>query len=683
MSLCFLALSTDLLNTRILMFTYSVYEIIHNALAKRTIVRIYYAVRSIAFSYNADMASRQKKMTSLTLGALGVVFGDIGTSPLYALKAAFSAQASHSRLNKVDITGIVSLIIWSLLLVVTVKFIIFIMRANNGGEGGILALVALIKNGYLSKKYKWILIGLGIIGVSLFYGDSVITPAISVLSSVEGLKVVYPGLQGIIIPVSIVILAGLFWIQRYGTAAIGRLFGPVMMIWFLTIAMAGLAQVIKHPVMLQALSPFSAIYFFYIHPALAFLAMTAVVLAITGAEALYADMGHFGRAAISKAWLIIVFPALILSYMGQGAFDLYHPNLVGAGLVDMIPGSMRVAFIILSTLATLIASQSVISGAFSLTRQAIQLNFLPKLLIRYTSSSERGQIYLPFINFLLFVLVICLVILFGSSVKLANAYGIAVSGTLAADTILFLVVMRANLHSTLKKLIPFGLLFIPIDLLFVTANFTKILHGGIFPILIAVLIIILIDTWTRGERIIALEREQIEGSLQEFVNQLHFSGEEVKRAPGATVFIGHHPKFTPLALRATVDKMHEISEKSVILTVQNTAAAHVEPRQRAQYFNLSYEDGLSHLILSYGFHDKMNIPADLKAAQQLSTELDFNLKEVTYIISSSKVVVTKKRGIAHWRKKLYILMVRNANSSSDYYNLPIKQVEEIDTILEI
>ncbi len=625
----------------------------------------------------------KKGMAALTIGALGVVFGDIGTSPLYALQVAFNNGRHHVAVSPNTVYGIISLIIWTITLIVSVRYIGFIMRADNQGEGGIMALIALVKSSALSTRRKWFYIFLGLIGVSLFFGDSAITPAISVLSAVEGLKVTTPNIAHFVAPITIVILTSFFWLQRYGTGIIGRLFGPIMLLWFASIGIAGGWHVWQYPDALRCLSPLTAIGFFWTHPLIAFVSMTAVVLAVTGAEALYADMGHFGRPPIARAWFFVVFPALALCYMGQGALILHMPHDSSNLLVGLFPNTLRFAVVVLSTVATLIASQSVISGAFSLTRQAIQLDFLPKMLIRHTSVRETGQVYAPFMNFLLFVLVTLLVVLFGSSTRLANAYGIAVSGTFAADTLLFLIVMRNRWHRSRGVVTAFGLVFISLDLLLISSNLSKVLHGGLFPILVAVGAFLIIDTWIRGQRIVTHERKAMEGSLQEYVTELHNSKQPLKRLPGQAVFIGHHPNFTPSAFRATVEDLHELPEKVVIVTVETLTAAHIPLEERAILDNLGYDDGISHIILRYGFHDVINVPRMLISLRHLSKELDFNPYKAAYFVSLSKVIPTKRHNMTYWRKSLYCLMFRNKLSTSSYYNLPIAQTEEIQSLIKL
>jgi KUP system potassium uptake protein len=629
------------------------------------------------------MNKTKKGMLGLSIGALGVVFGDIGTSPLYALNAIFSKHGFHIAMIRANILGVISLVIWSVVVVVSFKYICFVMKADNKGEGGIMALVALIKSSKLRDTYKRAFIVLGIIGVALFYGDSTITPAISVLSAVEGLKIVAPSLTSLIIPITVTILAALFAIQRYGTGTIGKLFGPVMLLWFITIAAGGSWQIGQHPSVLAALSPLPALQFFITQPGLAFIAMGAVILAITGAEALYADMGHFGRQPISKAWFFVVFPALILCYMGEGALLLHNPASVANPLLLMFPAVIRIPVVLLATMATIIASQAVISGAFSLTRQAMQLNFLPKMLLRHTSSREGGQIYLPYVNAVLFVLVIVLVITFGTSARLANTYGIAVSGTLATDTILYLVVLRSLWNVSLRKVLLAAIAFVPLDVLFVTSSLPKILRGGWLPILIGLMVYIVITTWLHGQRIVVKERRALEGPLQDFIDKLHNQKPPLRRIPGVAIYIGHHADLAPLALHATVDDLHELHEKVVIMSVEITNVAHIPEAGRAVVDELGYNDGISHVSLSYGFHDSIHIPEALKYLRTVDTELDFDAENASYFISLSRIVPSRRHNMASWQKYLYCMMARNAVSMTDYYKLPIERTLEMRTLIKL
>ena len=629
------------------------------------------------------MGMAKKGIAGLVLGAVGIVFGDIGTSPLYAIQAVFSPIGQHLEASQDNVYGIISLVIWSVIMVVSLKYIAFVMHADNKGEGGIIALVAMVKSTTLGVRSKWFFIFLGLIGIALFYGDSAITPAISVLSAVEGLKVVNPDLASFVLPLTFGILTFLFVIQRFGTKMIGRMFGPVMTVWFITIALGGLWQIMQHPNILIALSPLSAMEFFINQPGVAFIAMGAVVLSVTGAEALYADMGHFGRAPIARAWFWLVFPALALCYMGQGALLIISPDSATSSFILLFPEGVQIPVIILATLATLIASQSVISGAFSLTRQAIHLNFLPKMLVKHTSEREVGQIYLPFINGALFVAVILLVLVFGSSAKLANAYGIAVSGTLAIDTILFMVVARSLWRKSFGYVALFALAFLSLDLLFVTANLSKVLHGGLFPLIFAGLVFLVIHTWIKGQKIVSEERGKMEAPLDDFVEFIRMTKPPITRVPGYAVYISHHPGLTPLALHSTVEELHELHEKVVIVSVDITNEARVSQDERAKFDSLGYDDGISYLSLSFGFSDTPDIPKTLESLRHLSPELDFDPAHVSYFISLSKVVPTNRHNLALWRKTLYAVMARNALSQSDYYRLPTNRTVEMRTLIEV
>ncbi|MEI6478137.1 MAG: KUP/HAK/KT family potassium transporter [bacterium] len=632
------------------------------------------------------MSRTRTTLFALSLGALGIVFGDIGTSPLYALNVLFGPVGYHLVPSQENIFGIISLLLWSVTLVVSVKFVGFIMRVDNAGEGGIMALVAKIKGSKLPAHSQWIFILLGLVGVSLFYGDITITPAISVLSAVEGLKVVAPGLDSLIIPVTLILLVLLFGIQRYGTSLIGELFGPVMLLWFLTIAAGGGWQIWQHPDILTALLPQTAVNFFLAQPAVAFAALGAVILAITGAEALYADMGHFGKSPITRAWFFVVFPALLLCYMGQGALMLHNTAALSNPLVLLYPTALQLPVVILATLATIIASQSVISGAFSLTRQAVQLNFLPKMLVRHTSTKESGQIYLPFVNGALFLSVVLLVLLFGSSAHLAGAYGIAVSGTLAVDTILYLVVLTASSRTPLQYIILAALAFLPIDLLFVGATLPKIMQGGWFPLAVGALMLTVITTWRKGQRITSAERMTLEGPLQDFVDEIRHMKPALMRAPGTSVYIGHHPGFAPLALRATVQDLHELAEKVIIVTVNVTTESHVPEEERAVFDNLGHNDGIAYVSLTYGYHDVPHVPhalEELSAKDPHNVELKIDAEHASYFVSTSRVVPSRSLNMAGWRKYMYTVMSHNATSSSDYFHLPIERTVEMQSLIPL
>lgn len=629
--------------------------------------------------------SRRKNIGvyGLALGALGVVFGDIGTSPLYAIKAIFEHGLLAGSVSQTEVYGIVSLIIWSITLVVSIKYIGFVMRANNAGEGGIMALVTLLDKAELSHKIKRLLILLGVLGVALFYGDSMITPAISVLSAVEGVQIVAPSLHAVIVPVTLVVLAGLFLLQQKGTGFIGKLFGPVMFVWFVVLAAGGLGQIVAHPTVLQALSPWLALQSAIEHPAVTFIALAAVVLTITGAEALYADMGHFGRKPIALTWFWLVFPALALNYMGQAALIVHNPASLSSPFYLLYPSSARVPLIGLAMLATLIASQAVISGAFSLTHQAVQLRLLPRLMVKHTSDRQFGQIYLPMVNRSLFVLVLLLVVGFGSSAKLASAYGIAVSGTLAIDSILFLAVARFMWHKPKSNIVLGALLFLGVDLLFTTSNLSKVQHGGWLPILLASVIFMAILTWIQGQEIITKQRMKAEGKLEDFVQELRNS-HDISRLPGSAVYLSQHVGYTPLALRATVDRLHELHEHVVIVNINTKLVPHVAEADRITYDALGYQDdGISHITLSFGFKDALDVPHALRNAQRAGEEVGFDLSTASYFVSTVNVVASKHHNLAAWKKALYMTMSKNTASPTDYYRLPLERTVEMSSYLNL
>lgn len=628
-----------------------------------------------------DMARKQTASLGLMLGALGVVFGDIGTSPLYALKVIFSLTGTSSVSDQTLIYGLLSLLLWTVTLIVSIKYISYVMHANNKGEGGAMALVSLINSSKL--KHRSILIGLGLIGVALFYGDSVITPAISILSAVEGLRVVAPELSVLIVPLTLVMLLVLFGIQRFGTGTIGKFFGPVMLAWFATIAAGGAWQVIQHPGILQALSPSYAIGFAISHPLIAFLSMGAVILAVTGAEALYIDMGHFGRQPIARTWFAIVFPALALCYLGQGALIINDPAAASNPFFLLYPSQLHIPVIILATAATLIASQAVISGAFSLTRQAIQLNFLPRMLIKQTSVTRIGQIFLPFVNTVLLILVALLVISFGSSENLAGAYGVAVSGTLLVDSILFIVTARYFWHRSVGFVGLYALVFLTLEAILVSASASKVIHGGWLPLALASLILVVMHTWISGQRIAARQRRATERPLHEFITEVQQRDKSLVRLPGQAVYIGHHAGLTPSALRTAVEELHELHEKVVIIYVETSSASHVPAEERAVFDSLGYADGISQVTLTYGFHDSPNIPKALEGIRHLSPELEFDPYKAIYFISLSRIVVSRRRGMQGWQKSLYAIMSRNALSASDYYHLPLAETIEMRSLIKV
>jgi len=614
-------------------------------------------------------AAYKAGMAALTLGALGVVFGDIGTSPLYALQTVFSPKLNTIPLERASVYGVISLILWSVTLIVSVKYVTFIMRADNEGEGGIMALISLIKERTAGKAF---LIALGIFGASLFYGDGMITPAISVLSAVEGLKIAAPSLESVVVPITLTILTVLFAIQRFGTGAIGKFFGPVCGLWFATLAAAGVSQIVKEPGILAALSPTYGIAFLFEHGGVAFVALASIVLAVTGAEALYADMGHFGRPPIRRAWFLFVFPALALNYMGQGSLILHQQGAVKSPFFLLIPEWGRIPMVLLATAATVIASQAVISGAFSVTRQAVQLGFLPRLTVRHTSEHEVGQVYVPAVNWGIFVAVVALVVGFGSSERLASAYGIAVTGTLVIDTILFFVVVRTRWEKPLWVVMLGAAAFLTVDLAFFSANLSKVLHGGWFPLLIAAIVFTILITWQRGRTIVTDNRTEEEGPLRDFVEEIRTMDPPVFRVQGTAVFLNANPQTTPLAMRANVEHNHTLHASAVIMSIQTLGVPHVAQDERLEVNDLGYaDDGITHLTARFGFQDEPDVPAALRlAVAQDGLECAVDPDDCSYFLSRIAIVPTAAPGMRRWRKRLFVAISKNAANPVDYFGLP-------------
>ena len=622
---------------------------------------------------------------ALALGALGVVFGDIGTSPLYALQTVFSADHGAVKPNAVDVFGVISLVFWSITMIVSVKFVIFIMRADNHGEGGLMALIALIQGaGLKHSRRKVALIAIGLFGVALFYGDGMITPAISVLSAVEGVEVAAPSLSHLVVPITVGVLVVVFSIQRFGTRIIGRFFGPVMLIWFLVLAAAGLGQIVSDPGILKALSPVYGFEFFTAHPHIAFISLGAIVLTITGAEALYADMGHFGRPPIRRAWFLVVFPALTLNYLGQGSLILENPANISNPFFLLFPDWAHMPMVFLATIATVIASQAVISGAFSVTNQAIQLGFLPRLAVRQTSAEEIGQVYLPAVNWALFVAVIALVIGFGSSEALASAYGVAVVGTLTIDAVLFLVVVRALWKKPLWMAIAGGAIFLTIDLTFLAANLTKVFHGGWFPLGIGLILFFLMDTWERGHKETTRIRIEEEGELREFVARIGRIDPPVHRVPGTAIYLNSRRDTTPISLKSSLSRDHVIHEQVVVLSIVTVKSPFVPESDR-----LTLEDfgekgsGIIHLTAKLGFMDRRNVPELLRLAGNTVVEGGIDVDGAYYYLSSLVIGGGGVSGMARFRKRLYMVMFRNANSPVEYFELPADRTVTESTEISI
>ncbi len=613
-----------------------------------------------------------KGATALTVGALGVVFGDIGTSPLYALQTVFSANGFAIKPTEVDVYGVLSLVFWTIMIIVTIEFVIFIMRADNEGEGGIMALIALVQTVVLKRPWtKGALVAAGLFGVALFFGDGMITPAISVMSAVEGLKVAAPAAAGLVVPITLVVLTALFVIQRFGTRIVGRLFGPVMVIWFVIIGFAGLSRLLSDAAILKSILPTYAIDFGLSHPLISFLALGSIVLTITGTEALYADMGHFGRPAISRAWFLLVFPCLVLNYMGQGSLILNSPKSISNPFFLLFPNWAQIPIVVLATVATVIASQAVISGAFSVARQATRLGFLPRMKILQTSSAQIGQVYAPAINWGLFVAVVALVVGFGSSAALASAYGVAVAGTLAIDTLLFLVIVRKLWKKPLWIVLSGGIVFLTINLLFLSANMTKILHGGWFPVAVGVIIFTLMITWSKARLRVTQMRAEREGPLLEFVDELAAMQPPVSQIPGTAVYLNAERETAPLALRSAVAHNHSIHEQVVIISIQTTKQPFVPEDQRLSVDELGYTgDNIVHLTARLGFIDTPDVPRMLELARDEGLDPDVDVDGAIYFLSHFEVVAGGPLAMARWRKWLFVMLARNAASPTDYFCLP-------------
>ena len=624
-----------------------------------------------------DSPLQKQALPALILGAMGVVFGDIGTSPLYAFREAF--VGSHPVAPTHDnVMGILSMMLWALILVVSLKYVVFIMRANNKGEGGIMALIALIQRAFRDdSRRRMVLVTLGLFGAALFYGDSMITPAISVLSAVEGLKIAAPGLEDFVIPISLLILAGLFFIQHRGTGSVGTWFGPVMLVWFAVLGGLGLMSIVQTPEVLEAIHPRYALAYFQFHGLAGWTILGAVVLAVTGAEALYADMGHFGKRPIQIAWVVLVFPGLILNYLGQGALILRNPAAAENPFYLLAPEWALYPMIVLATFATVIASQAVISGAFSVTRQAIQLGYLPRMQVSHTSDSEIGQIYIPFINRALFIGVAILILGFQSSSDLAAAYGIAVTGTMLIDTILAFTVMWA-LH---KWRLPVALavmgFFLLIDLAFLAANVPKILHGGWFPLVIGLVVFTLLATWKQGRKLLFERMQSDDIDVTTFIEGIAAFAHA--RVAGTAIFLHATGKGVPHALLHNLSHNKVLHERVVILTVITEDIPVVPDIDHIWIEPLG--EGFYRMQLHYGFREDPDIPAALvECAKQ---GMAFHLMETSFFLSRETLIATKMPGMALWREKLFVWMTQNAESAMRFFKLPVNRVLELGTQIEI
>ncbi len=610
----------------------------------------------------------------LVLGALGVVYGDIGTSPLYTEQAIFSSYKATAVITPATVYGIASLIFWALMVVVSIKYAGFIMRAHNRGDGGIMALTALLQRNKV--VHGTLLVTLGIFGAALFFGDGMITPAISVLGAIQGVQVATPALSHLVVPLSVAILLGLFVLQRFGSGTIGWLFGPILLIWFSVIGLIGLSQILKDPAVFQGLSPTWAIRFFADHGAAGYLVLGGVVLAVTGAEALYADRGHFGAAPIRIGWFGLALPALILNYLGQAVFILHHAGLAKDAntfnpFYQMTPHWALWPMVVLAAIATVIASQAVISGSFSVAKQAVQLGFLPRLRVLHTSTVE-GQIYVPIINWLLCVGVLTLTLVFRSSNKLGDIYGVAVTGTFILNTLLFLAVARQLWGRPKRKLAPIAVLFLTVEVAFFSANIAKVEHGAWLPLVVGLIMSIVMINWRRGQTIVTRNRVAQEGPLHQFLGGLDSAKPPLVRTPGVAVFLCRDQDTTPLALRASVEHTHTLPEKVVIVRADTVSIPHVETFDRCAAEVLGHgRFKVIHLTARFGYHDTLNIPEVLvQARKQGMLERNLDLEHASYFVSRITVTLTDDPEMPTWRKNLFIAMARNASSAIDHFGLP-------------
>ncbi len=622
-----------------------------------------------------SVASRERDVIAyasravLALGALGVVYGDIGTSPLYTEQVIFTSHRAAAHATPAGVFGVVSLIFWALMIVVSIKYAGFIMRAHNRGDGGIMALTALVMRKRVARRAA--LVMLGIFGASLFFGDGMITPAISVLGALQGLQVDAPALGHLIVPLSLVILVGLFVLQRRGSGTIGWLFGPVMILWFVAIGALGAREVLRDPSVFQALSPSWGARFLFDHGFLGFLTLGGVVLAVTGAEALYADRGHFGANPIRMGWFGIALPALVLNYLGQGVLILQNPRTEVNPFFLMVPGWARVPMLLLATAATIIAAQAVISGSFSVAKQAVQLGFLPRLKVQHTSGQE-GQIYVPVINWGLCIGVVLLVLVFRSSTRLGDMYGVAVTGTFILNTLLFLAVARSLWGTSIWKLMLVGAVFLTVEVAFFGANAAKLLHGAWLPLAVGLVIATVIVTWRKGAELVTRRRAEHEGELQEFLHGLATAQPPVRRVPGTAIFLTPGRDTTPLGLRAEVEHLHVLHDKVLTVSVEAVSVPHVDRSDRFVVERMGR--GLFrvfHVTERVGYRDNPDVPAALALCRKLGLlERNLDLEHASYFLSRITITPTDAPGMQRWRKHVFIAMARNAANPIEHYGLP-------------
>lgn len=620
-------------------------------------------------------------LAKLTLGAIGVVYGDIGTSPLYAMRECF--HGPHAiQLNSLNVLGVLSMIFWSLMLVITFKYLSLILQADNKGEGGILALTALIapRRGGSKVFGRRAIISLGLFGAALLYADGMITPAISVMSAVEGLSVATSVFTPYVLSITILILVILFSAQRYGTGRIGFIFGPIVLVWFLTLGLLGLSQIIHKPEVLYALNPFAAIEMFASSPRASIQVMGAVFLVVTGGEALYADIGHFGAKPIRIGWYTVALPGLLLNYLGQGALLLRQPEALENPFYLMAPSWSLYPLVALATMAAVIASQAIITGAFSLTLQAIQLGYCPRLRISHTSASHKGQVYISTVNKALFVCCVLLVIIFGSSSKLAAAYGIAITLTMLITTILFYVFARRRWRWDTKVAVLVVGIFLLVDSMYLAGNIIKVFDGGWFPLLVGLLIFILMSTWQDGRKLLATRMEENFVPMQKFLTNLEVSSEKPQRVPGCAVYMVGNLRGTPQALLQNLEHNKILHKTNILLTIDTSDLPYVEPEERLEIEDLG--SGFFYVVASYGFMEGPNVPQIMNLLIP-TNKIPIKEDEISYFIGRETLISTSADGMARWRKRIFARMSRNAQSAIDFFCLPIDRVMEIGNQLKL
>jgi KUP system potassium uptake protein len=624
----------------------------------------------------SEQQHSRRYVFTLSLAALGVVYGDIGTSPLYAFRECFAPE-HHLAPSPANILGVLSLIFWSLVLIISIEYLIFVMRADNRGEGGIIALMSLVRPKGTPSKRRVVLLTLGLFGAALIYGDGMITPAISVLSAVEGLEIVTPVFSDWVVPITIAVIIGLFAVQKYGTAKVGSVFGPIMIVWFVTLAVLGIMQIVREPAVLQAVLPTHAIDFFIRNKLAGFLVLGSVFLVITGGEALYADMGHFGLKPIRRVWFSFVFPALLLNYFGQGAFLLHSPESVKNPFFLMAPKALLIPLVILATTATVIASQAVISGAFSLTRQAVQLGYLPRIRIRHTSARQMGQIYIPSVNWLLMFAAIGLVIAFQRSGELAAAYGVAVTATMGITTTHIAVYAKDRWGWPFLGSLAFALFFLCFDLSFFGANIVKVWDGGWFPLVAGLFVFTLMSTWRMGRSILSGKLAEQAMTVEDFVREL--ANNRIPRVPGTAIFMSRNPNGVPTTLLHNIKHNKVVHKTVVLLTVEIEDRPHLDKKERYEWGELGH--GVFRLTIHFGFMEDPDIP---DALERVGTQhVSFNPMTTSYFLGRETLIPTRQPGMAIWREHLFAWMMRNSSSAVGYFSLPPNQVIELGAQVEL